>query len=179
MSDTCAEIGALFRRSQALLSALGEETRQAIVAMLLDAPAPMSVNQIGAHVRLSQPAVSHHLKILNDCTRSPAPVPKPSNRSRTSSPTSPRSARARPRRQTHSRSHHRPLSRNKSHHDPCNSPRSRNGQIVREVRPRRVTAPRPKPVRRASAPQAPSTDADRTEMIAEFARLQRAADSAP
>jgi ArsR family transcriptional regulator len=64
MSDTCAEIGALFRRSQALLSALGDETRQTIVAMLLDAPAPMSVNQISAHVRLSQPAVSHHLKIL-------------------------------------------------------------------------------------------------------------------
>lgn len=50
------------------------------------------------------------------------------------------------------------------------------GQIVREVRPRKVTAPKPKPVQRASAP---STDADRVAEFSEFARLQRAADSAP
>jgi ArsR family transcriptional regulator, arsenate/arsenite/antimonite-responsive transcriptional repressor len=60
------DIGALFRRSQALLSALGDQSRQEIVTLLLSAPEPTPVNDIAARVGLSQPAVSHHLRILKE-----------------------------------------------------------------------------------------------------------------
>jgi ArsR family transcriptional regulator, arsenate/arsenite/antimonite-responsive transcriptional repressor len=59
-------IDALFRRSQRLLSALGDPSRQEIIALLLGDPAPAAVNDIAGRVRLSQPAVSHHLRILKE-----------------------------------------------------------------------------------------------------------------
>jgi len=54
----------LFRRAQPLLAALGDERRQEIVILLLDAGRPQSVGEIAAAMQLSQPAISHHLKIL-------------------------------------------------------------------------------------------------------------------
>ena len=66
MSGEQPDIGALFRRSQRLLSALGDPTRQEIIALLLGGPAPVAVNDIAGRVRLSQPAVSHHLRILKE-----------------------------------------------------------------------------------------------------------------
>jgi DNA-binding transcriptional ArsR family regulator len=66
MSGEQPDIGALFRRSQRLLSALGDPTRQEIIALLLDGPEPTAVNDIAGRVRLSQPAVSHHLRILKE-----------------------------------------------------------------------------------------------------------------
>ena len=66
MSGDQPDIGALFRRSQRLLSALGDPTRQEIIALLLGGPAPAAVNDIAGRVRLSQPAVSHHLRILKE-----------------------------------------------------------------------------------------------------------------
>jgi ArsR family transcriptional regulator len=66
MSGEQPDIGALFRRSQRLLSALGDPTRQEIIALLLGGPAPAAVNDIAGRVRLSQPAVSHHLRILKE-----------------------------------------------------------------------------------------------------------------
>jgi DNA-binding transcriptional ArsR family regulator len=66
MSGQQPDIGALFRRNQRLLSALGDPTRQEIIALLLGDPAPAAVNDIAGRVRLSQPAVSHHLRILKE-----------------------------------------------------------------------------------------------------------------
>ena len=66
MSGDQPDIGALFRRSQRVLSALGDPTRQEIIALLLGGPAPVAVNDIAGRVRLSQPAVSHHLRILKE-----------------------------------------------------------------------------------------------------------------
>ena len=66
MSGEQPDIGALFRRSQRLLSALGDPTRQEIIALLLGGPAPAAVNDIAGRVGLSQPAVSHHLRILKE-----------------------------------------------------------------------------------------------------------------
>ena len=66
MSGEQPDIGALFRRSQRLLSALGDPTRQEIIALLLGGPASAAVNEIVGRVRLSQPAVSHHLRILKE-----------------------------------------------------------------------------------------------------------------
>jgi ArsR family transcriptional regulator, arsenate/arsenite/antimonite-responsive transcriptional repressor len=66
MSVGRPDIGAVFRRSQGLLSALGDSSRQEIIVLLLGAPAPMAVNDIAGQVRLSQPAVSHHLRILKE-----------------------------------------------------------------------------------------------------------------
>ena len=45
-------------------SALGEETRLAIAIYLLENPS--NVNAISKNLNLSQPKVSHHLRILKD-----------------------------------------------------------------------------------------------------------------
>lgn len=47
-----------------ILSVLGEPTRLAIVIYLLDEPA--NVTDITKHLNLSQPIVSHHLRVLKD-----------------------------------------------------------------------------------------------------------------
>jgi DNA-binding transcriptional ArsR family regulator len=55
-----------FARSQTLFTALGDERRQTIIVLLLGAGEALSVNDIAARLELSQPAASHHLKILRD-----------------------------------------------------------------------------------------------------------------
>jgi DNA-binding transcriptional ArsR family regulator len=58
------DVLALFRRAQPLLSALGDERRQELVILMLNAGTALSVGEIAAQMNLSQPAISHHLKIL-------------------------------------------------------------------------------------------------------------------
>ncbi|MEV0235274.1 metalloregulator ArsR/SmtB family transcription factor [Nonomuraea sp. NPDC050786] len=60
------EVLRLFAATRPLFTALGDERRQEIIVFLLDAGAPRSVGDVAAHLGLSQPAVSHHLKILRD-----------------------------------------------------------------------------------------------------------------
>lgn len=56
-----------FGRCGALMAALGDETRQAIVLALLTAgPEGLRVGEITKLTNLSRPAVSHHLKVLKD-----------------------------------------------------------------------------------------------------------------
>lgn len=57
------EFLALLKEVTPLFSNLQEESRQEIVALLMD-KGPMSVAEITQHVSLSRPAVSHHLKQL-------------------------------------------------------------------------------------------------------------------
>lgn len=67
MPDDVSRLKALFAKSQKSISAIGDETRQAILMTLLDGPCEgMRVGEITKHTHLSQPAVSHHLKILCD-----------------------------------------------------------------------------------------------------------------
>lgn len=50
-----------------LLIALGDETRQMIISVLVDADCEgLQVGEITDRMHLSRPAVSHHLKILYD-----------------------------------------------------------------------------------------------------------------
>ncbi|WP_198036994.1 helix-turn-helix transcriptional regulator [Nocardia sp. BMG51109] len=49
-----------------MLIALGDERRQEIVQRLIEAGGVLSVGEIADAIELSQPAVSHHLKILRD-----------------------------------------------------------------------------------------------------------------
>ncbi|MFI7108475.1 ArsR/SmtB family transcription factor [Nonomuraea sp. NPDC050227] len=60
------DVLALFARTRPLFTALGDERRQEIVVHLLESAGPRSVGDIAAHLGLSQPATSHHLKILRD-----------------------------------------------------------------------------------------------------------------
>lgn len=47
-----------------LFKALGDETRLEILALLANVKEPLCVCEIEAHFDLSQPTISHHLKIL-------------------------------------------------------------------------------------------------------------------
>lgn len=60
------DILALFTRAQPLFTALGDERRQEIMILLLANQSALSVSDIAAKMELSQPAVSHHLKILRE-----------------------------------------------------------------------------------------------------------------
>ncbi|GHV17215.1 transcriptional regulator [Clostridia bacterium] len=56
-----------FAVSRRLLTAIGDETRQAIILTLMETKCDgMRVGDITANTHLSRPAVSHHLKILLD-----------------------------------------------------------------------------------------------------------------
>lgn len=55
-----------FTRCRPLFTALGDERRQAIIILLLRAGEARGVGEIAVALGLSQPAVSHHLKILRD-----------------------------------------------------------------------------------------------------------------
>jgi ArsR family transcriptional regulator len=56
-----------FAVSRRLLIAIGDETRQAILAALMETDCDgMRVGEITEQTHLSRPAVSHHLKILLD-----------------------------------------------------------------------------------------------------------------
>jgi DNA-binding transcriptional ArsR family regulator len=50
--------------AQAILTALGDPTRQAILDLLLDGPQP--VGELAARLPVSRPAVSQHLKVLKE-----------------------------------------------------------------------------------------------------------------
>lgn len=57
----------LFAKSRKSITAIGDETRQTILLVLMEGPIEgMRVGEITKHTHLSQPAVSHHLKILCD-----------------------------------------------------------------------------------------------------------------
>lgn len=47
-----------------LLEVLTDENRQAIIMLLAQNKSGLNVNTIAAHINLSRPAVSHHLKVL-------------------------------------------------------------------------------------------------------------------
>ena len=56
-----------FKECRAVLAAIGDETRQLIILCLMKGTFPgMRVGEITKRVKLSRPAVSHHLKILKD-----------------------------------------------------------------------------------------------------------------
>ncbi len=50
--------------AQAILTALGDPTRQAILDLLLEGPQP--VGELAALLPVSRPAVSQHLKVLKE-----------------------------------------------------------------------------------------------------------------
>ena len=69
--DTCAQnrlaLAAGFRECRNLILALGDETRQQILMVLLESEqVGLRVGEITTRTHLSRPAVSHHLKILRD-----------------------------------------------------------------------------------------------------------------
>ena len=67
MKHDLSRLKELFSKSRRSITAIGDEIRQAILLVLIDGPAEgMRVGDITAHIRLSQPAISHHLKILCD-----------------------------------------------------------------------------------------------------------------
>ena len=72
MAVNCMEhieiIKAGFVQNRKLLLAIGDESRQAIIAVLMGRSCTgMRVGEIAAGTHLSRPAVSHHLKILREC----------------------------------------------------------------------------------------------------------------
>jgi len=56
-----------FAKSRKLLVAIGDETRQNIITVLMGHCEGMRVGEITQRTHLSRPAVSHHIKILLDC----------------------------------------------------------------------------------------------------------------
>lgn len=57
-----------FKNAQSILTAIGDETRQIILLVLMtsDCKSGMRVGEITAKTHLSRPAVSHQLKLLKD-----------------------------------------------------------------------------------------------------------------
>ncbi|WP_432400424.1 ArsR/SmtB family transcription factor [Wukongibacter sp. M2B1] len=56
-----------FKSCTQVLTAIGDETRQLIIVVLMDAGCGgLRVGEITAQTHLSRPTVSHHLKILKD-----------------------------------------------------------------------------------------------------------------
>lgn len=67
MKDCNNKIKEQFDACRKLLIALGDETRQLIISVLVDADCEgLQVGEITRRTHLSRPAVSHHLKILYD-----------------------------------------------------------------------------------------------------------------
>jgi len=58
------EIMMIFKECIPLLSVLSDIKRQEIVLILSEVPEGLNVNAITEKIKLSRPAVSHHLKIL-------------------------------------------------------------------------------------------------------------------
>ncbi|PZG39600.1 transcriptional regulator [Spongiactinospora gelatinilytica] len=63
-----SELLRLFGVTRPLFIALGDERRQEIIVFLLESGAARSVGDVAARLGLSQPATSHHLKILRDAS---------------------------------------------------------------------------------------------------------------
>jgi len=67
MTHDLSPLRELFNKTRKGISAIGDEIRQIIILVLMEGPDEgMRVGDITAHTHLSQPAVSHHLKILCD-----------------------------------------------------------------------------------------------------------------
>lgn len=67
MQEPSKQIKEQFNACRKLLIALGDETRQLIISVLVDAECDgLQVGDITEKMHLSRPAVSHHLKILYD-----------------------------------------------------------------------------------------------------------------
>ncbi|MER6514659.1 metalloregulator ArsR/SmtB family transcription factor [Nonomuraea sp. NPDC001636] len=60
------DVARLFARTRPLLTGLGDERRQDVIVFLLESAAPRSVGDIAGRLGLSQPAISHHLKVLRE-----------------------------------------------------------------------------------------------------------------
>ena len=60
-------IKADFIKNRKLLIAIGDETRQNIITVLMGSCTGMRVGEITEKTHLSRPAVSHHMRILLDC----------------------------------------------------------------------------------------------------------------
>jgi ArsR family transcriptional regulator len=56
-----------FAKCRRLLIAIGDETRQTIVMVLMGSCTGLRVGEITVRTHLSRPAVSHHLRIMLDC----------------------------------------------------------------------------------------------------------------
>jgi ArsR family transcriptional regulator len=65
MEDKIKNVKELFEKNMPLFSALGDPTRQEILNIMADNP-HLSVIELSTLTNLSRPAVSHHLKILQD-----------------------------------------------------------------------------------------------------------------
>jgi ArsR family transcriptional regulator, arsenate/arsenite/antimonite-responsive transcriptional repressor len=65
MEDKIKNIKELFKKNQPLFSALGDPHRQEILHIMADNK-HLSVIELSTLTNLSRPAVSHHLKILQD-----------------------------------------------------------------------------------------------------------------
>lgn len=71
MNEKQAQLNSIkedFINSQKVLQAIGDETRQSILLVLMgtDCQTGLRVGEITEQTHLSRPAVSHHLKILRD-----------------------------------------------------------------------------------------------------------------
>ncbi|WP_144029048.1 ArsR/SmtB family transcription factor [Paenibacillus rigui] len=66
--EVTANLAAEFKKNQKVLTAIGDETRQAILMALIQGQQDpgMRVGEIKEKTHLSRPAVSHHLKILKE-----------------------------------------------------------------------------------------------------------------
>ena len=56
-----------FVKCRKLLIAIGDETRQTIITVLMGSCSGLRVGEITKRTHLSRPAVSHHLRIMLDC----------------------------------------------------------------------------------------------------------------
>ena len=66
-SSKLNELKSDFKACTHVLTAIGDETRQLIIIVLIDAGCSgLRVGEITVQTHLSRPAVSHHLKILKD-----------------------------------------------------------------------------------------------------------------
>lgn len=63
--DKLSEVRRLFEANLPIFNALGDETRQKLVMLILDGQ-QRSVQDLAEIIGLSRPTISHHLKILND-----------------------------------------------------------------------------------------------------------------
>ena len=67
MDENAKQLKEQFRACRKLLTALGDETRQLIIAVLAESECDgLQVGDITSLTNLSRPAVSHHMKILLD-----------------------------------------------------------------------------------------------------------------
>ncbi|TVY02093.1 ArsR/SmtB family transcription factor [Cohnella terricola] len=64
MSKPLEDVLQQFRDSIPLLDVLTDENRQAIIMLLAQHKSGLNVNTISGHMKLSRPAISHHLKVL-------------------------------------------------------------------------------------------------------------------